>query len=556
MLVIGAGGNLPSSSKYRYHQAARDGYLDLLKGSTRRDCDRADEDGMTPTMWASYHGNLEALRLIVSRGGNPDKADLLGNTSLHHAVIHGHITCVSFLVTFGANIWAMDNDFRTPLDLAGLYNHMDIVKYLDAMAASETVKDKKAVNKSKQKSYERAVDSVKRFRRMQADTTKKLEKEQEKLLQRSNGDASSTQAVEGAASSGGGGGGVKSRFGTVTSLNLFSDSKSFLGRSIRGFPVGKKHATFSSSSAAGCPKSFSDISGIQATVRRERKADSKGASSSDAKNGLLDANSKKIKWKGSLDLAVSGSSDSGSISATPTTPPRRGLVRDFQVMYVDKSASSKNGISMDPEAMDAVLNRATSEPDLTMSGDSGIMEEEDDELPPSIFDRKGFGELAFFRHRPPQVVQESAFKDALLSLPGADETADEEGISVAEGNDAIPNRSETWVEGIGSCKMSVSSGGDIGLPWDVDALLEDLDDDVNDIGTSTPLESFLAAHGLRNFLGILAAEKIDLESLCLCSDADLKEIGVPLGPRRKILDVVSKRKQTLASPQTVSDANL
>ena len=67
---------------------------------------------MTPAMWAAYHGNLEALRLIVARGGNPDKADLLGNTCLHHAVIHGHLTCVSFLVTFGANIWAMDNDFR------------------------------------------------------------------------------------------------------------------------------------------------------------------------------------------------------------------------------------------------------------------------------------------------------------------------------------------------------------------------------------------------------------------------------------------------------------
>ena len=64
--------------------------------------------------------------------------------------------------------------------------------------------------------------------------------------------------------------------------------------------------------------------------------------------------------------------------------------------------------------------------------------------------------------------------------------------------------------------MSVSSGGDVGLPWDVDALLEDLDDDVNDNGTNTPLEAFLAAHGLRNFLGVLAAEKIDLESLCLC----------------------------------------
>ena len=134
--------------------------------------------------------------------------------------------------------------------------------------------------------------------------------------------------------------------------------------------------------------------------------------------------------------------------------------------------------------------------------------------------------------------------------------------------------------------MSVSSGGDVGLPWDVDALLEDLDDDVNDNGTNTPLEAFLAAHGLRNFLGVLAAEKIDLESLCLCrfaadfaacdkilfvleiflrqfplplhfffrSDADLKEIGVPLGPRRKILDVVAKRKESLLSPGTICDA--
>ena len=35
MVIVGNGGNLPSSSKFRYHQAARDGYLDLLKGSVR-----------------------------------------------------------------------------------------------------------------------------------------------------------------------------------------------------------------------------------------------------------------------------------------------------------------------------------------------------------------------------------------------------------------------------------------------------------------------------------------------------------------------------------------
>ena len=75
------------------------------------------------------------------------------------------------------------------MDLAGLHNHMDIVKYLDTVAASETDKDKKAVNKIKQKSHERAIENVKRYRRLQAETTKKLEKEHEKLMQQTHGDA-------------------------------------------------------------------------------------------------------------------------------------------------------------------------------------------------------------------------------------------------------------------------------------------------------------------------------------------------------------------------------
>ena len=50
------------------HNAARDGYLDILKRTTRRDCNDKDEDGMTPVAWAAYKGNLEALRLLVGRG--------------------------------------------------------------------------------------------------------------------------------------------------------------------------------------------------------------------------------------------------------------------------------------------------------------------------------------------------------------------------------------------------------------------------------------------------------------------------------------------------------
>ena len=51
-----------------FHKAAKDGYLDLLREATRRDCNKQDEDGMTPTLWAAYYGNLDALRMIVGRG--------------------------------------------------------------------------------------------------------------------------------------------------------------------------------------------------------------------------------------------------------------------------------------------------------------------------------------------------------------------------------------------------------------------------------------------------------------------------------------------------------
>lgn len=52
----------------RYHKAAADGNVDLLKEATRKDLNTSDEDGMTPTLLAAYHGYLEALEVICRRG--------------------------------------------------------------------------------------------------------------------------------------------------------------------------------------------------------------------------------------------------------------------------------------------------------------------------------------------------------------------------------------------------------------------------------------------------------------------------------------------------------
>lgn len=86
------------------------------------------------------------------------------------------------------------------------------------------------------------------------------------------------------------------------------------------------------------------------------------------------------------------------------------------------------------------------------------------------------------------------------------------------------------------------------------------------------LEQTLTRLGLQQYLEVLQAENVDLESLviciqshrlsntqrslsskgvvnyyrmillkALCQDSDLKELGIPLGPRKKILNYVRRR---------------
>ncbi|XP_062274292.1 phospholipase DDHD2 isoform X1 [Scomber scombrus] len=55
------------------------------------------------------------------------------------------------------------------------------------------------------------------------------------------------------------------------------------------------------------------------------------------------------------------------------------------------------------------------------------------------------------------------------------------------------------------------------------------------------LEQTLTRLGLQQYLARLQAEHLDLESLALCHDSDLKNLGIPLGPRKKILNYVRRK---------------
>ncbi|XP_073322072.1 triacylglycerol hydrolase DDHD2-like [Pagrus major] len=55
------------------------------------------------------------------------------------------------------------------------------------------------------------------------------------------------------------------------------------------------------------------------------------------------------------------------------------------------------------------------------------------------------------------------------------------------------------------------------------------------------LEQTLSRLGLQQYLDTLQAENLDPESLALCKDSDLKDLGIPLGPRKKILNYVKRK---------------
>uniref|UniRef100_A0AAQ5Z949 DDHD domain-containing protein n=1 Tax=Amphiprion ocellaris TaxID=80972 RepID=A0AAQ5Z949_AMPOC len=64
------------------------------------------------------------------------------------------------------------------------------------------------------------------------------------------------------------------------------------------------------------------------------------------------------------------------------------------------------------------------------------------------------------------------------------------------------------------------------------------------------LSAVLQHLGLSEYKGTFDEEKIDIESFLMCTIEDLKEMGIPLGPRKKIAKFVKERLNKLAAAPT------
>ncbi|KAK2866770.1 hypothetical protein Q7C36_002826 [Tachysurus vachellii] len=478
----------------RYHRAARDGHVTLLKEATRKELNTEDEDGMTPVLWAAHHGNLEALRVMLGRGGEPDKCDLWGNSPLHLAAAHGHLDCLSFLVSFGANVWCLDNDYHTPLDVAAVRGHMDAVRYLDSVAGRQSSLNPKLVRKLKERALHRAELRIKHCAELQQENQRRMEK---KILR---------ETVDSGAS------------GSVR----FS---SYGRKNIPQFNTVNSRVTYTqvalNSTAKGRKK-------IPKCLEKNKQVDGTFKVSEDGR--------KSVRSLSGLQL---GNDVMFLKQETYTNPRRRLHVRN---MFPPNPNDDHEDDGDDDGDNVALVSHAVSDPGLyNVPGQD------------SLFSRPGLGTFFFRRNYSNDGVQDV---DSYI-VEGEESLWREGNIHIRESVCLRPPSLEQDTISR-SMSLQTRRLKDFPWNHDDKNHDDEDDDEEYDYlqPCFSPLEVFLVSQGLGEFLSLFLKEQMDLEALMLCSEPNLVIINVPLGPRKKLLEACSRRTHTLQRARAMCDTQL
>ncbi|CAG9786299.1 unnamed protein product [Diatraea saccharalis] len=485
----------------RVSRAAKDGLLEVLREATRKECNNKDESGMTPTLWAAFEGHIEALRLLCGRGGEPDKADFFGNTALHLAAARGHKECVTFLINFGANVYAMDVDGHTAQELAAINGRDDILRYLDQTTAKLENNDKKKTKSLKEKAKKDYEKSTKQYHKRQSKADLMAEKEFKKLAKEWEQ-------------------GYNEEISTMPhrpSNVLFALKQKMTRSSSQGNLLTDDQPR----------PTYSALVGTVNSGVRGRGAVYKKALASKLKSGTVG------RAGPTDDFKVGEVEATGRRSVTSLS----GVRRDSEVMYVGTFGAGPQQraavADVFAETQDTrnkpALTRSASQPDFTAAAageDSGIGQEVLLQEPASIFDRPGFGSVAFRR-------------SITATLSGLPVVAAGEDLSIGSAGSLAARHAYQPAEW-----NSVHS--------ESSTITSDEEAETEETGFSS-LERFLTAWGLGQYVQKFKDEQIDLDALMLLTESDMKTLGLPLGPYRKLVTAVQERKQALSHPGPIID---
>ena len=419
------------------------------------------------------------------------------------------MNCVAYLVNFGANVWLLDNDYHLAMDIAALEDREDIVKFLDEAQSAQMRKSPKITQELKEKAMRLAEKNAKHYEEVQDRASRRLAKERrrnELLEAQRNGD-----------------------------FKAPSDGSVFKKLTLKLKGTKKLKAV-----NGGNTPQFSDL--VQGNRRKSAKQNITGARNSNEIDNLN-------------DFKVSEMDDSGK----RTLKSVRGTLqrKDGQVLYV------RDDFDVDPTARPPLTNvfpgtsmnsknwnNSKSDSNPVDSGndsfdDSGNI---DDEHTPSLFNRPQFGDIAFMsRFNPIESFKSDpkpAFDDIDSVLHNGELAEDEDeslvgqrlsGLSIGSGSSSTGDRSQE-------------------LPWKEDDV-ETLDDDEQET-EYTKIMMFLESCGLTRYTHLFTNSEVDMDALMELTQDDFTEIGLPIGPRRKLVNAIERRKQVLNQKSVITDTHL
>ena len=62
--------------------------------------------------------------------------------------------------------------------------------------------------------------------------------------------------------------------------------------------------------------------------------------------------------------------------------------------------------------------------------------------------------------------------------------------------------------------------------------------------------------GMDDWVSTFKKEEIDIHALTLLQEEDLKSMGLPLGPRKKVITAIDDRRKAMKEATTIEDSQL
>lgn len=102
--------------------------------------------GDTLLMLATYHGHLDAVRVLLRHGADPSIANDKGQLPLAGAAFKGDLGMVRLLLEHGVDPDGCGDDGRTALMMAAMFNRTEIVDYLLQQGADPRRQDVRGID--------------------------------------------------------------------------------------------------------------------------------------------------------------------------------------------------------------------------------------------------------------------------------------------------------------------------------------------------------------------------------------------------------------------------